>query len=399
MKDIVIIANFCRDFSETDNGRFMYLCKELSKTNKVEIITSSFSHASKKQKDPLTHNWPFKITFLHENGYKKNISFQRFKSHYGWGKEVAKYLSKRKKPDVIYCAIPSLTASRQAAKYCEQNNVRFIIDVQDLWPEAFKLAFHVPIISDIVFAPFDLYINGAYKRADAICAVSKTYANRAKSVNQKCKDTHVVFLGTKLATFDEYVKENSVEKPEGELWLGYCGTLGASYDITIAIDALAILNKRGIKTPKFIVLGDGERKAEFEQHAKELGVECLFTGRLPYEEMCGWLAACDIAINPIMHNAAQSIINKHGDYAASGIPVLNTQECKEYRDLVKEYKMGFNCKNGDAEGLANKLQLLIENEQLRLKMGRNARRCAEEKFDRKNSYLKLVNIIEGKNEK
>ena len=28
MKDIVIIANFCRDFSETDNGRFMYLCKE-----------------------------------------------------------------------------------------------------------------------------------------------------------------------------------------------------------------------------------------------------------------------------------------------------------------------------------------------------------------------------------
>ena len=40
MKDIVIIANFCRDFSETDNGRFMYLCKELSKEHNVEIITS-----------------------------------------------------------------------------------------------------------------------------------------------------------------------------------------------------------------------------------------------------------------------------------------------------------------------------------------------------------------------
>ncbi len=395
MKDIVIIANFCRDFSETDNGRFMYLCKELSKKNKVEIITSSFSHASKKQKNPLTHNWPFTITFLRENGYRKNISFQRFKSHYGWGKEVAKYLSERKKPDVIYCAIPSLTAPRQAAKYCERNNIRFIIDVQDLWPEAFKLAFHVPIISDIVFAPFDLYINGAYKRADAICAVSRTYAERAKRVNHKCKKTNVVFLGTKLATFDEYVKENPVDKPEDELWLGYCGTLGASYDITIAIDALAILKKQGVRTPKFIVLGDGERRTEFEQHAKELGVECLFTGRLPYEEMCGWLAACDIAVNPIMHNAAQSIINKHGDYAASGIPVLNTQECREYRNLVKQYKMGFNCKNGDAEGLANKLQLLIEDKKLRLQMGKNARKCAEEKFDRKHSYLALIKEIEG----
>lgn len=393
MKDIVIIANFCRDFSETDNGRFMYLCKELSKDNKVEIITSDFIHGAGKHKEPLIHNWAFKITFLHEIGYPKSICIKRFISHYSWGREVIKYLKTRKKPDVVYCAIPSLTAPREAAKYCEKNNIRFIIDVQDLWPEAFKLAFHVPIISDIVFSLFDLYINGAYKRADAICAVSRTYAERAKRVNHKCKKTNVVYLGTKLATFDEYVKENPVDKSEDELWLGYCGTLGASYDITIAIDALAILNKRGIRTPRFIVLGDGERRIEFEQHAKKLGVECLFTSRLPYEEMCGWLAACDIAINPIMHNAAQSIINKHGDYAASGIPVLNTQECKEYRDLVKEYKMGFNCKNGDAEGLADKLQRLIEDENLRLKMGKNARKCAEEKFDRSYSYAQLIKVI------
>jgi glycosyltransferase involved in cell wall biosynthesis len=393
MKDIVIIANFCRDFSETDNGRFMYLCKKLSVDNKVEIITSDFRHSTKKRKKPLKHSWPFTITFLHEPGYDKNISFKRFYSHYMWGKEVEKYLKKRKKPDVIYSAVPSLTGPLKAAKFCEKNDVRFIIDIQDLWPEAFKLAFNVPVISDIIFAPFNAYVNGIYKRADEICAVSRTYAERAKSVNNKCSDTHVVFLGTELSTFDRYVRENPVEKPEDELWLGYCGTLGASYDITIAIDALAILNKRGIKTPKFIVLGDGERKAEFEQHAKELSVECLFTGRLPYEEMCGVLASCDIAVNPIMHNAAQSIINKHGDFAASGIPVLNTQECKEYRDLIKEYKMGFNCKNGDAEGLADRLQCLIEDGHLRLKMGKNARRCANEKFDRKNSYLELLSLF------
>lgn len=393
MKDIVIIANFCRDFSETDNGRFMYLCKELSKMNKVEIITSDFGHSAKKHKQPLNHRWPFDITFLHEPGYKKNISLKRFYSHYMWGKEIEKYLNKRKKPDVIYCAVPSLTGPLKAARYCENNSVKFIIDVQDLWPEAFKLAFNVPVISDIIFAPFNAYVNGIYKRADEICAVSRTYAERAKSVNNKCSDTHVVFLGTELSTFDRYVRENPVEKPKDELWLGYCGTLGASYDITIAIDALAILKQRGITPPKFIVLGDGERKAEFEKHAKELGVECLFTGRLPYEEMCGWLVACDIAVNPIMHNAAQSIINKHGDFAASGIPVLNTQECKEYRELVKEYKMGFNCRNGDAEGLADRLQLLIEDEQLRFKMGKNARRCAEEKFDRQNSYKEIIHAI------
>ena len=394
MKDIVIIANFCRDFSETDNGRFFYLCKELSKENKVEIITSDFSHASKKHKAPLITEWPFTIRFLHEKGYRKNISIQRFISHYGWGKEVGKYLENRKKPDVIYCAVPSLTAPLMAAKYCERKNVRFIIDVQDLWPEAFKLAFNVPVLSKVIFAPFNAYVNGIYKRADEICAVSQIYANRAKRVNTKCKETHVVFLGTKLTRFDEYVRAYPVQKPNDQLWLGYCGTLGASYDITVAIDALAILAKRGVKVPKFIVLGDGERKTEFERHAKNLGVECVFTGRLPYEQMCGWLAACDIAVNPIMHNAAQSIINKHGDYAASGIPVLNTQECKEYCELVDEYKMGFNCRNGDAEGLATNIQHLIENEKLRLEMGKNARRCAENLFDRAKSYKKIIELIE-----
>lgn len=390
MKDIVIIANFCRDFSETDNGRFMYLCKKLSVDNKVEIITSDFSHGTKKRKKPLKHSWPFTITFLHEPGYDKNISLKRFYSHYMWGKEVEKYLNKRKRPDVIYSAVPSLTGPLKAAKYCERNDIRFIIDIQDLWPEAFKLAFNVPVISDIIFAPFNAYVNGIYKRADEICAVSKTYADRAKYVNKKNSGIHVAFLGTKLATFDEYAEENQVEKNVNEYWLGYCGSLAASYDLKCVMDALNVIRQKGYKPPKFIVMGDGDRKAEFEKYAEEKNIDAVFTGRLPYEKMCGMLCACDMTVNPIAAGSAGSIINKHGDYAASGLPVLNTQESKEYRRLVHDYKMGYNCKNGDAIDLAEHIIKLLTNEQLRLLMGKNARKCAEEKFDRQNSYQELI---------
>ena len=206
MKDIVIIANFCRDFSENDNGRFMYLCKELSKENKVEIITSDFSHSTKKHKEPLIHKWPFTITFLHEPGYKKNISIQRFISHYAWGKEVKKYLEQREKPDVVYCAIPSLTAPFEAAKYCEKKSIRFIIDIQDLWPEAFRMVFNIPIFSDLFFTPFMHRANEIYKRADAVCGVSQRYVDRALSINKKCKSGHAVFLGTSLETFESNIR-------------------------------------------------------------------------------------------------------------------------------------------------------------------------------------------------
>lgn len=393
MKDIVIIANFCRDFSKMDNGRFMYLCKELSKENRVEIITSDFSHGKKEHKEPLVHNWPFTITFLNEPGYPTNVCLKRFYSHYLWGKNVKEYLENRKKPDVIYCAVPSLTGPLAAAKYCKKNDVRFIVDVQDLWPEAFKMVLRIPIVSDIIFSPFNWIANGIYKRADEVVAVSDTYVSRVLSVNKKCKSGHTVFLGTKLETFDDFVKNNPVVKPKNELWVGYCGTLGASYDITCVIDALVEIRERGITPPKFMIMGDGPRKAEFEAYAKKRDIDAVFIGRLPYDQMCGRLCACDIVVNPITKGAAQSIINKHGDYAASGLPILNTQECEEYRNLVSSYNMGYNCNNDDAVHMAEKMILLLKDESLRLEMGKNSRRCAEECFDRKTTYRELINVI------
>ena len=396
MKDIVIIANFCRDFSENDNGRFMYICKELSKNHNVEIITSDFSHSSKKHKEQLSIKWPFKITFLHESGYKKNISIQRFFSHRTWGKEVKRYLDERKKPDIIYCAIPSLTAPLEAAKYCEKNNIRFIIDIQDIWPEAFQMALDVPVISDIAFFPFKLIADAIYKRADEIIAVSDTYVKRALNVNSKCKSGHTVFLGTKLETYDNgALTKPFIEKTNDKIWIGYCGSLSTSYDIPNLIRAAKILHDKNIQNIKLIIMGDGAHKQIFESIAKDSGICTVFTGRLIYEQMCATLNQCDIVVNPIKHGSAASIINKHGDYAFSGLPVVNSQESIEYRNLIEQYNMGLNCKNEDAEDMAAKLKTLILDKKLRIEMGKNARRCAEECFNRANSYSIIFELILG----
>lgn len=396
--DVLIVTNFCSDFSKTDNDRFLYIANMLSKEHKVEMVTSNFCHEKKLHRNfPLTA-WPFKITFLQETGYPKNVCLRRFYSHWTWGKELKKYLIRRKKPDVIYCAIPSLSGPFAVAKYCEKNKVKFIVDVQDLWPEAFSMVFRIPVISDLVFWPFKVLVNGIYKRADEIAAVSETYVQRALSVNKKCSSGHAVFLGTELETFDININNNHFRKSSNELCLGYCGTLGASYDLTCVFDALILLREKGHFPPKFVVMGDGPRKEEFEKYAQRKDLEVVFTGRLPYAQMCGRLKACDITVNPIVGSSAASIINKHADYAASGLPVINTQESQEYRDLVDKYCMGMNCKNGDPVDMAEKLEKLIRDEALRLEMGRNARRCAEEKFDRKNTYKALLKVVEN-NEK
>lgn len=391
--DIVIISEFCEDFSKTDNDRFFYLAKMLAEENEVELITSSFRHTTKSQRNEPAENWDFKITFIDEPGYPRNVCMKRFQSHFVWGRNVERYIKRRKRPDAIYCAVPSLTGPYLAAKQCEKEKVRFVIDVQDLWPEAFQMVFNVPVLSNAVFAPFRMLADGIYKRADGICAVSDTYCQRAARKNKKVKDTTTVFLGTELATFDKYAGKTPImEKNKGEVWLAYCGTLGSSYDLHCVIDAMSMLDDDRMK---LIVMGDGPQKEEFEAYAGKKEISAVFTGRLRYDSMCSLLSACDITVNPITHGAAQSIINKHADYAASGLPVVSTQESNEYRKLVDDYHMGFNCSNSNAEDLAEKIKLLAGDPSLRIEMGANARRCAEERFNRKNTYRLLTAAIKG----
>ena len=396
MLDVLIIAHYNRNNSISDYGRFIYLAKNAPAEWDIEIVTSDFDHIKKERKKDYD-SWNFRITYLHEPGYKKNITPARFFSDFVWGENVKRFLKTRKKPDVVYCAVPSLVGPYNVAKYCEKNGIRFVIDIQDLWPEAFRMVFRIPLLSFVFFCPIKALADGIYRRADVICAVSDTYCERARSVNSKVVETTTVFLGTDLSAFDKYAAGNPIlEKRDGEIWLAYCGTLGSSYDLTCVIDALAIINNSHLC---FIVMGDGPRKDEFENYAKGKKVNAVFVGRLQYNLMCSLLCICDITLNPISHMAAQSIINKHADYAASGLPVISTQESSEYRKLIDDYHMGFNCKNNDSFDLAEKIRILVDNGELRKSMGANARRCAEERFDRRKSYQKLMIEIEGeKNE-
>ena len=396
MKDVLIVAHFSGDLDQQGNNRINYIAELLSGHFDVELVTSDFSHFTKTKREAKDNNQQkYAVTYISEPGYKKNVSVSRYNSHNVFSKNLNKYLTNRKKPDIIYCTVPSLAAAYIAAKYAEEKNIRFVLDIRDLWPEAFKMVFTVPVLSDIVFYPFSRKADSLYQKADAIIAVSQTYVDRAMSVNRKCKEGHSVFLGTELRKFDEYVAENKISKPVDEIWLAYIGTLGHSYDLNTAIDALVILKNKGINNIKFIVMGDGPLEQKFKDYANKKDIYCNFTGKLEYPDMVGLLSLCDMAVNPITKGAAQSIINKVGDYAAAALPVLSTQECPEYRNLLENYNAGINCINSDPEDLARKTELLYGDKELRLLMGRNNRRMAEEKFDRERTYPQIVDVVKG----
>lgn len=274
--------------------------------------------------------------------------------------------------------------------------MKYCIDVQDLWPEAFCMAIRNKWLQKLLY-PMELYINSAYSKADCVIAVSETYVNRVISVNKKTKNGLCVYLGNNGDLFDEGRNKYKIDREDNEIWIGYVGSMGDSYDIGCVIDAIALLQdeKRCRQNIRFVLCGDGEKRSFFEKYAKEKNVNADFLGNKPYVEMAGILCSCDIVINPIVKASAASIINKVGDYALSGLPVINTQECQEYRDLIEKYNCGINCKCGDSTDVAKAIETLSIDKKLRIEMGTNARRLGVERFDRRTTYNLLADTVEA----
>lgn len=391
--DIVIISQYLRNIADFkyNNSRFVYLAKMLASNteNSVEIITSDFYHTTKKHFEKTDELPNVKVTAIHEPGYPKNVCLKRFGSHKKLSKNIKKYLDERKKPDVCYCAVPSLDVAYVAAMYCKKSKVNFIIDVQDLWPEAFKMVFNIPVLSNLIFAPMKMKADKIYGLADSVAAVSKTYADRAMRVNKKCKSSTVVYLGTEKEIFDSCADNGSNSAEWDGITICYLGSMSASYDLITVIDAIADIEQNS--HIKFLAMGDGSLKDKFSDYAMSRGICAEFTGAIPYHEAVARLLECDIAVNPIKKGSAGSILNKVGDYAVAGLPVVNTQESIEYRQLLEQYGAGINCECGNANEMSVALLKLIKNPDLRIQMADNSKKLGLHLFDRSNTYTSLVN--------
>lgn len=390
-KRIMIVAHFCDYGNENTNNRFNYIAEEFTKAGyNVELITSSFSHRDKKQRLKVENNH-YKVTLINEPSYKKNVSLKRlFYSHRKMAENLAQYLKSAEKPDLVYCAIPSINVAEVAAEYAQKESIPFVIDVQDLWPEAYKLIFKNEYIYKLLTKGLCERVDHVYSTADAIVAVSDTYLNRAVSVNKKSSQNITVYLGTNMKVFDDAIYQNYLTEKNQEVLIAYCGTLGHSYNLSVIFEALQGIDH---SLYKFVIMGSGPLEKEYQKIARTLNINTVFTGKLPYYEMAAVLKKCDIAVNPIAHGAAQSIINKHGDYAMAGLPVVSIQDTGEYSRLLDLYNCGINCTT--SEEVRNSIIELINNPDKRIAYGKNSRLLAEEKFNREKSYASIVNVVQN----
>lgn len=171
----------------------------------------------------------------------------------------------------------------------------------------------------------------------------------------------------------------------------YGGNLGKPQGVDFFIE---VLNKYKNNTNiNFLILARGTEKERLYKYIEENKIKNVYNfDLLPREDYQEILAECDIGL--IFLDKRFTIPNypsKSLAYFNLAIPIMAAlDKNNDFKDMLEETESGLWAEAGNIEEYEKKLNLLIENKDLRIQKGNNGRKCLEEKFSVENS-VKIIN--------
>ena len=131
-------------------------------------------------------------------------------------------------------------------------------------------------------------------------------------------------------------------------------------------------------------------------YARELGVEdyVTFTGRVPDRQLLAMLNTADICVNPDVASEMndKSTMNKIMEYMALGKPIVQF-DLTESRYSARDAAL-YAAKNDEID-FANRIVQLLDDPELRKKMGAFGRRRIEQELEWRYEVPKLLAAYES----
>ena len=299
------------------------------------------------------------------------------------------------RPDVIYATSPPLTLALPATLASLRWRVPFVFEVRDLWPEApIQMgALRSPPLQGLARALERL----AYRRAAALIALSPGIRDGVLAAGAPLRAVELVPNAADLELFSPRRDGRELRERLGlgeRFVVSYFGAMGEANDLTQVVEAARLLDGAEVV---FVLLGGGKRRRELEQLAQRSGADnVVFRDPVPDKESVARLAAASDACLTIFKDLpvlATNSPNKLFDTLAAGRPaIVNTPGWM--RELVERNEAGLFARPGDARDLADKVELLRRDPELKRRLGDNARALAEREFGRDMLAERALAVLE-----
>ena len=117
---------------------------------------------------------------------------------------------------------------------------------------------------------------------------------------------------------------------------------------------------------------------EYLNQCYKLGIQdkVIFAGPIPFSEIPDYLAITDVVVNPRINcpGMPQKLIN----YMMAGKAIVSFEGSAK---LLSDRVDGFVVQNGDVKQMADDIITLLKNDELRLRLGENARSKIANNFE------------------
>jgi glycosyltransferase involved in cell wall biosynthesis len=155
--------------------------------------------------------------------------------------------------------------------------------------------------------------------------------------------------------------------------VGLVSSLVAHEGIGTLLEAVKMLNDRGVRA-RALIVGDGPERTALQRQAAGLGLDAIFTGRVPSSKVRDYHAVLDVFVVPRTPDRVCQLVTplKPVEAMASGLPVV-VSSVRALAEIVQDGETGLLFPPLDASALADQLKQLLDNPELRRKLGTSAR--------------------------
>lgn len=227
----------------------------------------------------------------------------------------------------------------------------------------------------------------ALKRASYVTTVSEELKSKAESITN-LGNIEVISMGCNTEKFGKKYAINNYFKQNDKKVLLFVGRLAEKKGIKYLIDAM-----NEIDALLFIV-GEGPLRGILQKQAEPIDNKIRFLGAKTHEELKVLYASADIFVAP-------SITAKDGDTEgvptvlmeamASGLPCV-ASDSGGISSLISNGEEGFLVEEKNVNQLVDRLGILVQDDNLRIKLSEKARLKAEQ-YDYKNIAEKYAAVL------
>jgi glycosyltransferase involved in cell wall biosynthesis len=211
-----------------------------------------------------------------------------------------------------------------------------------------------------------------YQNADYIQAISNFLVKRARRYGFKSESIELVPNGVDLNNFIKKLSEEDKENLENELRITEkdkiiisISRLAEKNAMNDLIDSLKYLSDEY----KLVICGVGPLENNLKTQVKELGIEnrVIFVGFVDYKDLYKYLNLADVFCRPSL---SEGLGNVFLEAMTAQVPVIATL-VGGIPDFLKDKETGLFCEVNNPKSIAEKVQLLREDSQLKKKVVQN----------------------------